>query len=73
LKLLDFHVLDQKKGVYIDGPKRDNIVEYHQKFLHKMIANGFLNKDNASTAEAEQCLPTDLECSSPHQLSYNIS
>ena len=33
LHKLDFHVLDQKKGVYIDGHERDDVVEYCQKIF----------------------------------------
>ena len=27
-----------------------------------MVTQGFINKDNAPTIEAAQCLPSDLEC-----------
>ena len=42
----------QKKGVYIDGHERDDVTEYRQKYLRKMVSIGFLNKDNAPTSEA---------------------
>ena len=57
LHYLEFHVLDQKKGIYIDGHERDDIIEYRQNFLRKMVSIGFLNKDNAPTVEAAQFLP----------------
>ena len=47
---LEFHVLDQKKGIYIDRHKRDDIIEYRQKFLRKMVSIGFLNKDKVEAA-----------------------
>jgi len=66
--------LDQKKGMYryIDGHERDDVVEYCQNFSRKMVANGFLKKDYAPIPEAEQCLPTDLECPAPHQLERTV-
>jgi len=72
LHKLDFHVLDQKKGVKIDGYERDDVVEHCQKFQCKMVANDLLNKDIAPILEAEQCLPTDLECPEPHQLGRTV-
>ena len=69
---LEFHVLDQKKGVYIDSHERDDVIEYRQKFLRKMVSIGFLNKDNAPTSEAAQFLPDDLECPSSHQLERTV-
>ena len=55
-------VLDQKKGVYIDGHEREDVVEYRKKFIRKFIALGFINKDNAPSEEAAKSLPDDLEC-----------
>lgn len=49
---LGFEVLDHKKGTYCDGHERDDVVEYRGKFLRKLIALGFLNKENAPTPEA---------------------
>ena len=64
LHKLKFHVLDQKKGIYmyIDGHKHPDVVEYRQKFLRKMVVIVFLNKDNVSTPKAAQYLPEDLHC-----------
>ena len=69
---LEFYILDQKKGVYIDGHERDNVIEYRQKFLQKMVSIGFLNKDNAPTPEAAQFLPNNLECPSSQQLERTV-
>ena len=59
---LGFCVLDQKKGVYIDGHERDDVIEYRKKFIRKVVALGFINKDKAPSQEAAECLPKDLEC-----------
>lgn len=61
-----------EKGVYIDRYERDDVTKYRQKFLQKMVSTGFLNKDNAPTAEAVQSLPNDLECPSSHQLERTV-
>ena len=59
---LEFHVLDPKKGIYINGHEREDVVAYRAKFLRKMVGIGFINKNNAPTAKASQCLPDDLQC-----------
>ena len=58
---LGFEVIKKKKGTYVDGHERDDVVEFRTKFLRKMTANGFLNKGNAPTPEAASALPADLE------------
>ena len=72
LHKLEFHVLDHKKGVYIDGHERQDVVDYRKKFLRKMVATGFLNKDNAPTSEAALSLPSDLQCPSQEQLKKTV-
>ena len=69
---LDFQVLDRKKSVYIDGHEREDVVAYRKKFIRKMVSIGFINEDNAPTAEASQCLPEDLRCPSEEQLQKTI-
>ena len=69
---LGFEVLDHKKGTYCDGHERDDVVEYRGKFIRKMIALGFLNKDNAPTPEAAASLPTDLESPSADKISKTV-
>ena len=61
---LGFQVIDAKKGIYVDGHERSDVVEYQAMFLRKMIALGFLNRDNAPTPEPKLSLPEDLE--TPH-------
>ena len=65
---LGFDVIKKKKGTYVDGHEREDVVEYRKKFLRKMVSNGFLNKDNAPTPEAASCLPADLESPSQEQI-----
>ena len=38
---LGFEVLTAKKGCFVDGHERADVVEYRQKFLQKMVALGF--------------------------------
>ncbi len=54
LHMLSFEVI---KGTYVDGDERSDVVEYRKKFLQKMVALGFLNKNNAPTPEAAAALP----------------
>ena len=58
--------------MYIDGHERDDVVDYRKRFLQKMTAIGFLNKDNAPTSEAASCLLIDLHCPPPEQLKKTI-
>ena len=37
-------MIDAKKGTYVDGHERFDVVEYCGKFLEKMVAFGFLNE-----------------------------
>ena len=59
---LGFEVLAAKKGCYVDGHERDDVVEDRRKFLCQMVALGFLNSDNAPTEGAKSALPDDLHC-----------
>ena len=61
---LGFEVVHAKKGTFIDGHERDDVVAYRKVFLRKMVALGFLNASNAPTEEAQNALPKDLECPS---------
>ena len=50
---LGFDVLStQGKSMYIDGHKREDVVEYRKGFVGRMAEIGFLNKGNAPTPEA---------------------
>ena len=65
-------MIDAKKGTYVDGHERSDVVQYRAKFLRKMIALGFLNRDNAPTHEAKLALPEDLETPRADVLSKTI-
>ena len=59
---MGFMVLMSKKGTFVDGHERDDVVQYRKRFLRRMVALGFLNTNNAPTEEAKQAIPDDLEC-----------
>lgn len=59
---LGFQVLTAKKGAFVDGHEREDVVQYRKKFLRRMVSLGFLNSANAPTEEARSALPSDLEC-----------
>ena len=65
---LGFSVVDAKKGTYVDGHEREDVVLYRQRFLRKMVCIGFLTRENAPTEEAVSSLPDDLESPSPDVL-----
>ena len=69
---LDFKVLDRKNGVYIDGHEREDVVAYRKEFIQKMVSIGFINKDNAPTPQAAQCLPEDVRCPPEEQLQKTV-
>jgi len=56
---LGFNKIEAKKGTYVDGHERDDIVEYRGKFLQKNVGLVFLNLSNSPTKEAAQALPVD--------------
>jgi len=58
---LGFEVLDKKKGIYIDGHERDDVIQHRRKFLRQMISSGFLTKETAPSEEAKQAFPDDIE------------
>jgi len=58
---LGFQVIKKKKGTYVDGHERSDVIEYRQKFLQKMVANGFLNRRNMPMPSIESAFPSDLE------------
>ena len=64
---LGFEVVVKRKGTFVDGHERADVVQYRSNFLRKMVGLGFLNQDNAPTEEAKMALPSDLE-SPPHCL-----
>ena len=69
---LGFEVLDKKKGVYIDGHEREDVVTHRQKFLRQLVASGFLTKDGAPTEEAKGAFPSNIESPPPERRAKNI-
>ena len=69
---LGFTVMEHKKGTYVDGHERPDVVQYRSKFLRLLCALGFLNKHNAPTPEAVDSLPSDLECPSDEQVAKTV-
>ena len=59
---MGFQVLKHKKGSFVDGHERDDVVTYRKTFLRRMVALGFLNIENAPTDDAKKALPPDLTC-----------
>ena len=64
---LGFTVHNKKKGTFIDGHKRDDVVEYRRKFLRKLIGLGFLNEGNAPTEDARTALHNYTNLEQPSQ------
>ena len=58
---LGFEVLSAKKGIFIDGHERDDVVESRKLFLRKMVKLGFLHFTNAPTEDAVKALPDDID------------
>ncbi len=46
---LGFEVITTKKGIFIDGHERDDVVEQRSFFLRRMAKIGFLHPSNAPT------------------------
>lgn len=60
LHVLGFEFITPKKGSFVDGHEREDVVVYRKKFLRKMVGLGFLRPDNAPTEDAKNALPSDL-------------
>ena len=58
---LGFEVLSAKKGTFIDGHERDNVIESRKLFLRKMKKIGFLHFTNAPTEDTIKALPQDFD------------
>ena len=57
---LGLNVVHKKKGTYVDGHERDDVVEYCKTFLRRIVSLGSLNESNAPTEEAKKALPSDI-------------
>jgi len=58
---MGFEVLTARKGIFIDGHERPDVVASRMTFLRKMVKIGFLHFTNAPTEEARQALPEDVD------------
>ena len=54
---LGFEVLTARKGIFIDGHERPDVIETRTLFLRKMTKLGFLHFTNAPTEDAMRALP----------------
>ena len=69
---LGFQVLDKKKGIYIDGHERPDVVQHRWCFLRQLVAGGFLTKEDAPSDEAKEAFPTDIEQPPAERCKKNI-
>ena len=46
-----YEYLSPKKGSFVDGHERSDVVDHRKKFLRKMVGLGFLRKEHAETLE----------------------
>lgn len=69
---LGFEVVIKKKGTFVDGHERQDVVDYRNSFLRKMAGIGFLNPLCAPTESAKNALPSDLEYSRPDLLEKTV-
>ena len=58
---LGFEVITPRKGIFIDGHERADVVEDRITFLRRMVKLGFLHFDNAPTPDAIKAIPEDIE------------
>ena len=72
LHKLGFQVLEKKKGVYIDGHERADVVQHRKRFLHQLVAAGFLTKEGAPCDDVKEAFPSDIEEPPPDCREKNI-
>ena len=58
---MGFEVVTARKGIFVDGHERPDVIESRKTFLRKMVKIGFLHFTNAPTDEARQALPEDVD------------
>ena len=56
-----FEIITPRKGIFIDGHERDDVVEYRNVFLRRMVKIGFLHFTNAPSESSQIALPTDVD------------
>ena len=69
---LGFKMVTKKKGTFVNGHERDNVVEYRKKFSRRMVSLGFLNTSNAPTDKAKVALPADLHTPPPEVIDKTV-
>ena len=58
---MGFEVVTARKGIFVDGHERPDVIESRKNFLRKMVKIGFLHFTSAPTDEARQALPEDID------------
>ena len=58
---MGFEVVTARKGIFVDGHERPDVIESRKGFLRKMVKIGFLHFTNAPTDRARQALPEDVD------------
>ena len=58
---LGFEIITPRKGIFIDGHERQDVVDYRKQFLRRMVKIGFIHFTNAPTENAQQAIPTDID------------
>ncbi len=64
---LGFEVLDKKKGIYIDGHERPDVVQHRKRFLRQLVVGEFLRKELAPSEEAKAAFPDHLKSLLPER------
>ena len=72
LHMLGFEVLCPKKGIFIDGHERPDVVQYQKEFLRRMVKIGFLHSTHAPTESAIQSLPQDIDPPTTEKMSKTV-
>ena len=61
LRQLGFEIITPRKGIFIDGHERDDVIVYRKIFLCRMVKTGFLHFTNAPTESSQKTIPTDVD------------
>lgn len=61
LRALGFEVITPRKGIFIDGHERPDVVADRTAFLRRMVKLCFLNLLNAPTEDSMKAIPDDIE------------
>ena len=61
LLAMGFEVITPRKGIFIDGHERPDVVEARSASLRRMVKLGLLNSLNIPTDDAQKAIPHDME------------